>query len=105
MNFLQIRFGYLKLTSATPGLSNTPKLRFKSNIQKNFVVDIYRYVGVSAGLSDTKTAVIADTSGRSDFCIRLQYQYFLKARFFADTYKRYLYAVYSGSPALRRHSI
>ncbi len=48
-DFLQIRFGYLKLTSATPGLSNTPKLRFKSNIAGIFVTDIYRIVGDTKG--------------------------------------------------------
>jgi len=45
MDFLQIRFGYLKLTSAKPDLSNPSKLRFKSNITGIFVTDIYRVVG------------------------------------------------------------
>jgi len=45
MDFLQIRFGHLKLTSATPGLSNPSKLRFKSNITGIFVTDICRIVG------------------------------------------------------------
>ncbi len=47
MIFLQIRFGHLKLTSATPGLSNHCKLRFKSNIAGIFKIDIYRIVGVT----------------------------------------------------------
>jgi len=42
---LQIRFEYLKLASSTPGLSNSPKLRFKSNIAGIFATDIYRIVG------------------------------------------------------------
>ena len=45
MGFLQIRFGHLKPTSATPGLSNPCKLRFKSNITGIFATDIYRVVG------------------------------------------------------------
>ena len=45
MDFLLIRFGYLKLTSAMPGLSNPCKLRFKSNITEIFVTDICRIVG------------------------------------------------------------
>jgi len=45
IKFLQILFGYLKLTSATPGLSKPCKLRFKSNIAGKFVTDIYRFVG------------------------------------------------------------
>jgi hypothetical protein len=42
---LQIRFEYLKLTSATPGLSNPYELRFKSNMAGIFATDIYRIVG------------------------------------------------------------
>jgi len=42
---LHISNGYLKLTSATPGLSNPGNLRFKSNIAEIFVTDIYRIVG------------------------------------------------------------
>jgi len=42
---LHISNGYLKSTSSTPGLSNIPKLRFKSNITGIFVTDIYRFVG------------------------------------------------------------
>ncbi len=58
MDFLQIRFGHLKLTSATPGLSNPCKLRFKSNITGIFVTDIYRIVGVIAGLAkDGETTI------------------------------------------------
>ena len=41
MNFLQIRFGHLKLASVTPGLSNSCKLRFKSNIAGIYKIDIY----------------------------------------------------------------
>jgi len=54
MGFLQIRFGYLKLTSATPGLSNPCKLRFKSNIAGIFVTDIYRIVGGTSGFKTDK---------------------------------------------------
>ena len=54
MNFLQIRFGHLKLTSATPGLSNPCKLRFKSNIAGAFVSDIYRVVGDTSGFKIDK---------------------------------------------------
>ena len=58
MDFLQIRFGYLKLTSATPGLSNPCKLRFKSNIAGIFVTDIYRIVGDTSGFkADSKPVV------------------------------------------------
>ena len=42
MHFLLIRFGHLKLTSATPGFSNPCKLRFKSNIAGIFKIDICR---------------------------------------------------------------
>ena len=45
MDFLQIRFGHLKLTSSTPGLSNPCKLRFNSNISAIFATDICRFVG------------------------------------------------------------
>jgi len=45
MDFLQIKFGQLKLTSGTPGLSNPCNLRFKSNITGIYKTDIYRFVG------------------------------------------------------------
>jgi len=45
IDFLQISFGHLKLTSATPGLSNFCKLRFHSNIAGIFKTDICRIVG------------------------------------------------------------
>jgi len=54
MGFLQIRFGHLKHTSATPGLSNPCKLRFKSNITGIFVTDIYRIVGDTSGFKADK---------------------------------------------------
>jgi hypothetical protein len=50
-DFLQIRFGYMKLISAAPGLSNMPKLRFISNITGIFVTDIYRFVGDTSGFN------------------------------------------------------
>jgi len=53
MDFLQIRFGHLKLTSATPGLSNPCKLRFKSNIAGIFKIDICRVVGVICNFERT----------------------------------------------------
>ena len=45
MDFLQIQFVHLKHTSATPGLSNPCKLRFKSNIAGIFKIVICRIVG------------------------------------------------------------
>jgi len=45
MKLVQIIFGHLKLTSATLGLSNPCKLRFKSNITGIYKTDIYRVVG------------------------------------------------------------
>jgi len=54
MVFLQIRFGYLKLTWATPGLSNLCKLLFKSNIAGIFKIDIYRIVGDTSGFKADK---------------------------------------------------
>jgi len=58
MDFLQIRFGYLKLTSATPGLSNLCKLLFKSNIAGIFKIDICRVVGEIKSFSNAKMVVI-----------------------------------------------
>ena len=58
MDFFQIRFGHLKLTSATPGLSNSCKLRFKSNITRIFKTDICRIVGDISGFKmDSKPVV------------------------------------------------
>ena len=57
MNFFKIGFGYLKPTSATPGLSNPCKLRFKSNIAGIFVTDIYRVVGDITSFLTTKKPV------------------------------------------------
>jgi len=58
MDFLQIRFGYLKDTSVTSGLSNPCKLRFKSNITGIFVTDIYRIVGGIKGFITVKKPVL-----------------------------------------------
>ncbi len=64
MDFLQIRFGHLKLTSATPGLSNPCKLRFKSNITGIFVTDIYRIVGDIESLTQNSTTTISCASSK-----------------------------------------
>jgi hypothetical protein len=58
MDFLQIRFRHLKLTSAAPGLSNTPKLQFKSNITGIFVTDMYRIVGAITGFKADRKPVV-----------------------------------------------
>jgi len=55
---LHISNGYLKLTSATPGLSNPGKLRFKSNITGIFVTDMYRIVGDMTRFSSKEKSVI-----------------------------------------------
>jgi len=51
---LHISNGYLKPTSATPGLSNPCKLRFKTNIAGIFVSDMYRIVGGTSGFKTDK---------------------------------------------------
>ena len=58
MDCVQIRFGYLKLTSATPGLSYPCKLRFKQNIAGIFVTDIYRIVGDTSGFKADRKPVV-----------------------------------------------
>jgi len=58
MDFLQIRFGHLKLTSAMPGLSNFCKMRFKLNIAGIFKIDIYRVVGVILKIGGPKKHTI-----------------------------------------------
>ena len=55
---LHISNGYLKSTSSTPGLSNNPKLRFKSNITGIFVTDIYRIVGDITGFNADRKPVV-----------------------------------------------
>ena len=62
MDFLQIRLIYLKLTSATRGLSNLCKRWLKLNIAGILTTDIYRIVGDSWNcnkkLSDQMTGLI-----------------------------------------------
>ncbi len=69
MDFLQIRFGHLKLTSATPGLSNPCKLRFKSNITGIFKIDICRVVGGTSGFKSDREPVVNSSICNSAFQI------------------------------------
>jgi len=78
MDFLQIRFGHLKLTSATPGLSNPCKLRFKSNIMGVFEIDICRIFGDTSGFKLIGKLIDVSKAGREQSCLlyTIQWSFF-----------------------------